>query len=93
MQNDDLTDKSRTLWNINNLFSYMKMGREILTFGNTESEKNKFYHHKTPNFGGDVDIEEVLIPNNISCGEKSYKYFIVLYFKYFTCIMVIKLNH
>ena len=69
------------------------MGREILTFRNTESEKSKFYHHKTPNFGGDVDIEEVLIPNNISLREKSYKYFIVLYFKYFTCIMVIKLNH
>ena len=49
----------------------MKMGREILTFRNTESEKNKFYHHKTPNFGGDVDIEEVLIPNNISLVKKA----------------------
>ena len=39
LQNDDLTDKSRTLRNIKNLFSYMKMGREILTFGNIESEK------------------------------------------------------
>ena len=39
MQNDDLTDKSRTLRNIKNLFSYMKMGGEILTFGNIESEK------------------------------------------------------
>ena len=42
MQNDDLTDKSRTLQNIKNLFSYMKMGREILAFGNIESEKKKF---------------------------------------------------
>ena len=23
------------------------MGEEILTFGNTEIEKNKLYHHKT----------------------------------------------
>ena len=26
------------------------MGKEILTFGNIEIEKNKFYRHKTPNF-------------------------------------------
>ena len=26
----------------------MKMGKEILTFGYIETEKNKFYHHKTP---------------------------------------------
>ena len=24
------------------------MGKEILTFGDIEIEKNKFYHHKTP---------------------------------------------
>ena len=24
------------------------MGKEILTFGNTEIEKKIFYHHKTP---------------------------------------------
>ena len=26
------------------------MGKEILTFGNIEIEKNKFYHHKAPLF-------------------------------------------
>ena len=26
------------------------MGKEILTFGNIEIEKNKIYHHKTPIF-------------------------------------------
>ena len=26
------------------------MGKEILTFGNIEVEKNKFYRHKTPTF-------------------------------------------
>ena len=35
MQNRDLTEKSRTLLNINNLFSYIRMGKEILTFDNT----------------------------------------------------------
>ena len=32
-----------------NLFSYIKRGKEILTFANTEIEKNKFYRNKTPN--------------------------------------------
>ena len=27
------------------------MGKEILTLGNIEIEKNKFYYHKTPIFG------------------------------------------
>ena len=50
MQNTDLTEKSGTLWNINNLFSYIKIGKVILTFGNTEIEKNKFYRYETPIF-------------------------------------------
>ena len=52
------------------------MSKEILTFGNIEIEKNKFYNHKTPTFLGDVDIEEVLVSNNISFGKRNYKYFI-----------------
>ena len=46
------------------------MGKKILTFDNIEIEKNKFYHHKTPIFLGDVDIEIVLVSNNISFREK-----------------------
>ena len=52
------------------------MGKEILTFGNTEIEKNKFYRHMTPIFLEDVDIEKVLVSKKISFGEKNYKYFI-----------------
>ena len=48
MQNADLTEKSGTLQNIKNLFSYIKMAKEILTFGDIEIEKNKFYHHESP---------------------------------------------
>ena len=48
-----------------NLFSYIKIDKEILTFGSAEIEKNKFYHHKTPIFWGDVDIEKVLVSNKI----------------------------
>ena len=58
LQNTDLTKKKR---NIINLFSYIKMGKEILMFGNTEIEENKFYRHKTLISLRDVDIEKVLV--------------------------------
>ena len=49
------------------------MGKEILTFGNIEFEKNKFYRRKTPIFLKDADIEKELVSNKISLGEKNYK--------------------
>ena len=52
------------------------MGKEILTFGDIEIEKNKFYRNKTPIFSKGVDIDKVLLSNTISLGEKNYKYFI-----------------
>ena len=55
---------------MNNLFSYIKMGKEILTFRNVEIKKYKFYSHKTPIFLGDVDIGKVLVSS------KNCKYFI-----------------
>ena len=54
------------------------MGEGILTFGNIEIEINKFYHHKTPIFLGDVYIEKVLVSSKISFGNKSYKYFVIM---------------
>ena len=52
------------------------MGKEILTFGDIEIEKNKFYRNKSHVLLRDVDIEKVLVSNKISLGEKNYKYFI-----------------
>ena len=52
------------------------MGKEILTFGDIEIEKNKFQYHKSPVPLRDVRIEKVLVSNRISSGEKNYKYFI-----------------
>ena len=52
------------------------MGKEILTFGDIEIEKNKSYCNKIHIFLKDVDIEKVLVTNNISFGEKNYKSFI-----------------
>ena len=34
------------------------MGKEILTFGDIETEKNIFYCSKTPPFLKDVDVEK-----------------------------------
>ena len=36
------------------------MGKEILTFGQTGIEKNKFYRLKTAILLGDVDIEKII---------------------------------
>ena len=54
----------------------IKICKEILTFGNIEIEKSKFYRNKTPIFLKDVDIGKVLVSNKISSGEKNCKYFI-----------------
>ena len=42
------------------------MGKQILTFGDIEIEKHKFYHYKSPTFLLDVDIENILVSNNVS---------------------------
>ena len=49
------------------------MGKEILTFGDIEVEKNKFYCNKTAIFWKDAAIEKVLVSNKISLGERNYK--------------------
>ena len=65
LQNVNLTEKVENWKNISNLFSYMKMGKEILTFGNSEIEKNK-----APIFWWEVDIEKLLVSNKISFDKK-----------------------
>ena len=52
------------------------MGKEILTFGDIEIEKNKFYGDKIPIFLNNVDIEKALVSNKISFGDKNYNYLI-----------------
>ena len=52
------------------------MGKEILTFGDIEIEKNKFYRNKILVYLRDVDIGKVLVSNKISFGEKNCKFFI-----------------
>ena len=52
------------------------MGKEMLTFGKIEIEKNKLYRHKASIFLKDVDNEKVLVSNKIYFGEKNYMYFV-----------------
>ena len=78
-------------WNIikhKNLSSHIKLGKEMLMFGNIEIEKSKFYCNKTPVPSTDVDIEKVLVSNRILLGAKKTISALLA-----TCIMIIKLNH
>ena len=52
------------------------MGAEILTFGHTETEKNRFCCCKRHFFLQDVDISNVLVSDEISSGKKNYTYFL-----------------
>ena len=71
MQNTDLTKKQsiikqKKLLNI-------KMGKDILTFGNIEIEEKKIHCNKTPIFLKYVCIKTVLVSNKIIFGEENYK--------------------
>ena len=63
------------------------MVKEILTFGDSDIEKNKFYHNKTPVFLKDVDIEKVLVSTRFPLVKKTTNTLLV------TCTMIIKLSH
>ena len=52
------------------------MGKAILRFFDTEIGKDNLYHHKSPNFWEDGDIEKVLVSNKISSSKKIFKCFI-----------------
>ena len=68
MQNATWTEKSETFLKHKNLLSHIKMGKEILMFGNTEIKKNKLYRHKTPVLITGVVIEKVLASKKIYFG-------------------------
>ena len=57
------------------------MGKKNLTFVYIEIEKNKFYRNKTLISLKDINIQKILVSNNISFGEKNYRYFIGYLYK------------
>ena len=55
------------------------MGKEILTFGDIEIDKNKIYGNKSPNFLKDVAIRKFIINQYLTrfiLLKKNYKYFL-----------------
>ena len=52
------------------------MGKEIITVGNIEVENQIFTDIKLLLLLEEVDIDNVLVSNKISFGERNYKYFI-----------------
>ena len=41
------------------------MGKEIITFGNTEVEKHKFHQRKSPILIGDASIRKIIVSNKV----------------------------
>ena len=56
--------------------SYFKMEKIIIKFGDTEIEKQIFQQHKRPISIKNIDINKIIGCNEVSFGEKGFKYFI-----------------
>ena len=68
--------------------SHVRMGKEILTFGDIElAKKKEFYHNTIPVPLKDIHIEKILVSKKIFSGEKTINTLLV------TCLMITKLNH
>ena len=52
------------------------MGKEIMTFGNTEIEKQKFDHGKNLALLEDLDIDKIQVSSMVSSGEKNMLYWL-----------------
>ena len=48
----------------------------IIKFGKTEIQEQKFHQHKEPISIKNKDINKIVVSNKIFCGKKRYKYFI-----------------
>ena len=57
----DLNKKSAILSNIKKLFSHIKLGKEILKFGDIEIKKKKIHRYKSRIFLENVDIVNTLL--------------------------------
>ena len=69
--------KSEAVNLLRKMYKDVKMYKENTTFRDIEINKRKFHRFKNTFFLDDVDSDNILISNKISCGEKNYKYFIV----------------
>ena len=58
------------------------MGKEILTFDDTETEKNKLYHHNGPIFQKMQILRKYQYLTRFPLMKKNHKYFIVYLYNY-----------
>ena len=78
MNISDLKEKSGTSWNYKNLLN-IKIGKEVIVFGNNEIETHKFHYLKNSISIGDVDVKKIYSPvvsSKVSFDIKGFKYFI-----------------
>ena len=52
------------------------MGKDFITFSDTEVEKHKFYQHKNSISICDVDVNKTVVSSKFPFGRKCFKYFI-----------------
>ena len=64
------------------------MGKDILTFGDIEIEKNIFYSSKSPVHLRDIGTEKILVSKKISSSEKK-----IVNTSLVTFVMMTKLSH
>ena len=67
--------KKRKIIKYENLFSLIKLVKEIIVFGDIETKKHKCYRYKNHTFLKDINFEIALVSSKIYFGEKNYKYF------------------
>ena len=71
------------------------MGKEIITLGDIQLEKNIFHQHKIPISVDDVNINKIIVPNNVSFSKNVFKCFIRYRYNervVFLCVMVPKIS-
>ena len=55
---------------------YIKIGKSIIKFGDTEIEKHKFHQYRKPILIKNIDFNQLVVSNKISFGKNGFKYFI-----------------
>ena len=55
--------------------AYIKM-EKVINFGDIEIQRQEFYQHKGPISIKIIDIDKIVVSNEVSFGEKGFKYFI-----------------
>ena len=47
------------------------MYKKVMTFGNMQIEKHKFYYHKKPTFLEDQNVDKILLSNKTSSSKNT----------------------